>query len=39
VLSNVVKFIPENFETIAGLQTELCLDKVGKLDACTRPLL
>ena len=38
MLSNVVKFITQNFEAIAGLEAELCLVKVDKLDACMRPL-
>jgi len=38
MLSDVVKFIPQNFKAIGGLQTELCLVKVEKLDACIRPL-
>jgi len=36
MLSKVVKFIPQNFEAISGLQAELCLVKVEKLDACIR---
>jgi len=31
ILSNVVKFIPQNFEAIAELKAELCLVKVEKL--------
>jgi len=38
VLSNVVKFIPQNFEAKAQLQAKLCLVKFEKLDACIRPL-
>jgi len=37
MLSNVVQFIPQNFEAIAVLQAELCLVKVEKLDACIKP--
>jgi len=38
MLSNVVKFILQNFEAMAQLQVELCLVKFGKLDACIKPL-
>jgi len=37
-LSNVVKFIPLNFEAIGEPQAELCLVKVGKSDVPIRPL-
>jgi len=38
MLFNDVKFIPRNFEAISQLQAELYLVKVGKLDACIRPI-
>jgi len=38
MLSNVVKFIPQNFEAIAALQAELCLVEFENLNACIRPL-
>jgi len=39
MLSNIVTFIPQNFDVLAGLQAELCLVKFEKLDACIRPFL
>jgi len=38
MLSNVVKLIPQNFEAIAGIQAELCLVKVEKLDVHIKDL-